>query len=59
MVLGKLSVPGRPINLDKSRARGSRVRRWYLVNFQCRGVRLIWIKVGQGVVGCCDGIWEP
>ena len=22
--------------------------RWYYVNFQCRGVLLIWILVGQG-----------
>ena len=28
--------------------RGSRVVRWCWVNFQCRGVLLIWIRVGQG-----------
>ena len=27
---------------------GGRVVRWGWVNFQCRGVLLIWIKVGQG-----------
>ena len=27
---------------------GGRVVRWCWVNFQCRGVLLIWIKVGQG-----------
>ena len=48
MVLGKLPVPGSPINLDYSRARvGGRVLRWCWVNFQCRGVLLISIRVGQ------------
>ena len=27
---------------------GGRVVRWCLVNFQCRGVLLIWIRVGHG-----------
>ena len=27
---------------------GDRVVRWCWVNFQCRGVLLIWIRVGQG-----------
>ena len=27
---------------------GGRVVRWSLVNFQCRGVLLVWIRVGQG-----------
>ena len=27
---------------------GGWVVRWCLVNFQCRGVLLIWIRVGQG-----------
>ena len=27
---------------------GGRVVRWCLVNFKCRGVLLIWIRVGQG-----------
>ena len=32
-----------------SHAHGSgRVVRWCWVNFQCRGVLLIWIRVGQG-----------
>ena len=63
-MLGKLPVPGRPTILDDSRARafcacsmcrwglldlgGGRVVRWCWVNFQCRGVLLIWIIVGQG-----------
>ena len=29
-------------------AGGGRVVRWYWVNFQCQGVLLIWIRVGQG-----------
>ena len=41
---------------------GGRVVRWYWVNFQCRGVLLIWMKVGQGPIvlavgaggGCLD-----
>ena len=28
--------------------RGGRVVRWCWVNFQCQGVLLMWIKVGQG-----------
>ena len=27
---------------------GGRVVRWFWVNFQCRGVLLIWIKIEQG-----------
>ena len=83
MVLGKLPVPGRPTNLDFSRARaycacsrcgwglfgrfflssvgGGRVVQWYWVNFQCRGILLIWIIVGQGptalVVSRCGWGW--
>ena len=56
-MLGKLSVPGRPTNLG-----GGRVVRRCWVNFQCRGVLLIWITVGQGPIvlavgaggGCLD-----
>ena len=43
---------------------GGRVERWCWVNIQCRGVLLIWSKVGQGPtafavgahmrVGCLD-----
>ena len=94
MVFGKLPMPGRPTNLDDSRARaycacnrcgwgcfaiftlllsfllflplsgggGGRVVRRCWVNFQCRGVLLIWIIVGQGSIafavraggGCLD-----
>ena len=44
----------RPTNLNIGRAkancacRGGRLVRWYCVNFQCRGVLLTWIIVGQG-----------
>ena len=41
----KLPVPGRPTSLKN----GSVVRRCW-VNFQCRGVLLIWIIVGQGPI---------
>ena len=38
-----------------------RVVRWFWVNFQCRGVLLIWIIVGQGptalTVGPGGGVW--
>ena len=49
MVLGNLPVPGR----------GGRVVRRCWVNFQCRGVLLIWIIVGQRLTvgaggGCLD-----
>ena len=30
------------------RAGGGRVVRWFWVNFQCRGVLLVWKRVGQG-----------
>ena len=48
MVLGKLPVLGR----------GGRVVRWCWVNFQCRGVLLIWIRVGQGptALAVCAGV---
>ena len=40
---------------------GGRVVRWCWVNFQCRGVLLIWIKVGQGptalAVGAGGDVW--
>ena len=34
---------------------GGRVVRWCWVNFQCRGVLLIWIRVGQGPIGLTVG----
>ena len=40
---------------------GGRVVRWCWVNFQCRGVLLIWIRVGQGpaalAVGAVGVVW--
>ena len=39
---------------------GGRVVRWCLVNFQCRCVLLIWIKLGQGptaLVGAGAVVW--
>ena len=48
MVLGKLPVQRRPTYLDSSRAWGGRVVRWCWVHFHCRGVLLIWVRVGQG-----------
>ena len=40
---------------------GGRVVRWCWVNFQCRGVLLIWIRVGQGptalAVGAGGVVW--
>ena len=34
---------------------GGRVERWCWVNFQCRGVLLIWIIVGQGPIALAAG----
>ena len=40
---------------------GGRVVRWSWVNFQCRGVLLVWIRVGQGptalAVGAGGVVW--
>ena len=35
--------------------RGGRVVRWCWVNFQCQGVLLIWIRVGQGPAALAVG----
>ena len=35
--------------------KGGRVVRWCWVNFQCRGVLLIWIRVGQGPAALAVG----
>ena len=49
-------MPRRPSNLV-----GGRVVRWCWVNFQCPGVLLIWIRVGQGpttlAVGAGGVVW--
>ena len=34
---------------------GGRVVRWCWVNFQCRGVLFIWIRVGQGPIALAVG----
>ena len=34
---------------------GGRVKLWCWVNFQCRGVLLIWIRVGQGPTALAVG----
>ena len=36
-------------------ARGGGEERWCWVNFQCRGVLLIWIIVGQGPIALAVG----
>ena len=50
MCVRLLSLPG-----------GGRVVRWCWVNFQCRGVLFIWIRVGQGpttfAVGAGGVVW--
>ena len=35
--------------------RSGQVVRWYWANFQCRGVLLVWIKVGQGPTALAVG----
>ena len=40
---------------DHLNGRGGRVERWCWVNFQCRGVLLIWIIVGQGPTALAVG----
>ena len=34
---------------------GGRVARWCWVNFQCRGVLLIWVRIGQGPTALAVG----
>ena len=31
------------------------MERWYRINFQCRGVLLMWIIVGQGPIALAGG----
>ena len=50
----------RSIIIDKDRdttsgGGGGRVVRWSWVNFQCRGVLLVWIRVGQGPTALAVG----
>ena len=57
--VGWRDVEGVLLQVSTSKRRGGRVVRRCWVNFQCRGVLLIWIKVGQGhivlAVGACEG----
>ena len=59
MVLGKLPVPGRRtilITVGQGGGGGAgRVVRRCWVNFQCWGVLLIWIIVGQGRIALAIG----
>ena len=41
-------VRTKTIEMDGGGGGGGRVVRWSWVNFQCRGVLLVWIGVGQG-----------
>ena len=46
-----MDIEGRVLVYQTERyqlSRGCRVVRWCWVNFQCRGVLLVWITVGQG-----------
>ena len=47
-MLGKLQVLGHPTIWITIGQGGGRVARWCWENFQCWGVLLIWIGVGQG-----------
>ena len=42
-------------DLHTSKKGGGRVVRWSWVNFQCRGVLLVWIRVGQGPTALAVG----
>ena len=56
MVLGKLSSSaGASYDFDHGGGGGGRVVRRCWVNFQCRGVLLIWIIVGQGPIALAIG----
>ena len=50
-----------PCDLAFKLGGGGRVVRWSCVNFQCRGVLLIWVRVGQGpaalAVGTVGVVW--
>ena len=43
------------IQLSRTPRWGGRVVRWSWVNFQCRGVLLVWIRVGQGPTALAVG----
>ena len=49
-------IPITPFHLVLFAARGGRVVRWCWVNFQCQGVLLVWIRVGQGATRLAVGV---
>ena len=53
--LGGLSLPRKNVVRLTDRPGGGRVVRWCCVNFQCRGVLLILIRVGQGPTALAVG----
>ena len=60
--VNELDVSSKPIIVSliiystyQSWPRGGRVVRWFWVNFQCRGVLLIWIRVGRGPTALAVG----
>ena len=63
MMLGKVPVPGCPtirITVGQGPTAlavggGGRVERRCWVNFQCRGVLLVWMIVGQGPIALAVG----
>ena len=46
---------GLPKQMFQMTGGGGRVVRWCWVNFQCRSVQLIWIRVGQGLIALAIG----
>ena len=52
---GILAAPSPPFRNDTKVSVGGRVVRRCWVNFQCRGVLLIWIIVGQGPIALAVG----
>ena len=51
----KSLITKRPLIANDYKIGGGRVVRWCWVNFQCRGVLLSWIRVGQGPVALAVG----
>ena len=51
----KSLAEGKRIMLETRFTGGGRVVRRCMVNFQCRGVLLVWITVGQGPIALAVG----
>ena len=53
----KVSYCDHPVSSVRrqSSVRGGRVVQWCWINFQCRSVLLIWIRVGQGPTALAVG----